>query len=102
MPPTVTQGDSPADELRRRIGRKIRVGGPGMCDRSLRRGRGTMRRRIGLATLLVLAFGMANPAIRAVVGEEERPRPQILAHYMPWFESKPVSGHWGWHWTMGH
>lgn len=29
-------------------------------------------------------------------------RPVILAHYMPWFESKPVSGKWGWHWTMNH
>ena len=61
-----------------------------------------MRRGIGIATLLVLAFGVANPSIRADVGEEERPRPLILAHYMPWFESKPVSGRWGWHWTMGH
>ena len=26
----------------------------------------------------------------------------VLAHYMPWYESKPVSGHWGWHWTMDH
>ncbi len=25
----------------------------------------------------------------------------LLAHYMPWFASKPVSGAWGWHWTMG-
>lgn len=27
-------------------------------------------------------------------------RPLILVHYMPWFEAKPVSDHWGWHWTM--
>lgn len=26
----------------------------------------------------------------------------VLAHYMPWFASKPVSGAWGWHWTMNH
>ena len=26
--------------------------------------------------------------------------PLILAHYMPWFEAKPVSPRWGWHWTM--
>lgn len=26
--------------------------------------------------------------------------PQVLAHYMPWYQSKPVSGRWGWHWTM--
>ncbi len=61
-----------------------------------------MRGRIGIATLLVLAIGMASPAIRAEAGEEEPPRPLILVHYMPWFESKPVSGTWGWHWTMGH
>ncbi len=29
------------------------------------------------------------------------PRPLVLVHVMPWFESKPVSGRWGWHWTMG-
>ena len=27
-------------------------------------------------------------------------RPLVLVHVMPWFESKPVSGRWGWHWTM--
>jgi hypothetical protein len=29
-------------------------------------------------------------------------RPLVMAHYMPWYESKPFSGHWGWHWTMNH
>lgn len=29
------------------------------------------------------------------------PRPMVLVHVMPWFESKSVSGRWGWHWTMG-
>ena len=29
------------------------------------------------------------------------PRPLVLVHVMPWFESKAVSGQWGWHWTMG-
>jgi len=24
----------------------------------------------------------------------------VLVHYMPWYASKPVSGEWGWHWTM--
>ena len=24
----------------------------------------------------------------------------VLAHYMPWFEAKPFSPKWGWHWTM--
>lgn len=26
----------------------------------------------------------------------------LLAHYMPWYATKEVSGEWGWHWTMGH
>ena len=25
-----------------------------------------------------------------------------MVHYMPWYASKPVSGEWGWHWTMNH
>jgi hypothetical protein len=29
-------------------------------------------------------------------------RPLVLAHYMPWYESKSFSGQWGWHWTMNH
>ncbi len=29
-------------------------------------------------------------------------RPLILAHYMPWYQSKSVGGQWGWHWTMNH
>ncbi len=24
----------------------------------------------------------------------------LMAHYMPWYATKEVSGHWGWHWTM--
>ncbi len=26
----------------------------------------------------------------------------LMAHYMPWYASKQVSGSWGWHWTMNH
>jgi hypothetical protein len=26
----------------------------------------------------------------------------LLAHYMPWYVSKPFSDKWGWHWTMNH
>jgi hypothetical protein len=29
-------------------------------------------------------------------------RPLLLAHYMPWYQSAPFSGAWGWHWTMNH
>ena len=33
-------------------------------------------------------------------GSPEASRPLVLAHVMPWFESKDRSGAWGWHWTM--
>jgi acetyl esterase/lipase len=29
-------------------------------------------------------------------------RPVVLAHYMPWYATRDVSGRWGWHWTMNH
>ena len=33
---------------------------------------------------------------------EDKPAKTVLVHYMPWYASKPISGHWGWHWTMDH
>ncbi len=29
-------------------------------------------------------------------------RKKIMAHYMPWYQSQPISGYWGWHWHMNH
>ncbi len=26
--------------------------------------------------------------------------PVVVAHYMPWFQARPFSTSWGWHWTM--
>ena len=26
----------------------------------------------------------------------------VMVYYMPWFEAKPFSEKWGWHWTMDH
>jgi len=48
------------------------------------------RMAIGAAVLL-FAAGTA-PLIAA--------QRLVLAHYMPWYEAKPVSQVWGWHWTM--
>jgi hypothetical protein len=33
--------------------------------------------------------------------EGASPKP-LLVHYMPWYEAKPFSADWGWHWTMNH
>lgn len=47
-----------------------------------------------------IAYGQ-GPGSKA--SEEEGKTQQdklILAHYMPWFESRDISGKWGWHWTM--
>jgi hypothetical protein len=29
-------------------------------------------------------------------------RPLLMAHYMPWYQTKEVSGQWGWHWSMNY
>jgi len=29
-------------------------------------------------------------------------KPLIFVHYLPWFESRPTSKAFGWHWTMNH
>ena len=46
--------------------------------------------------LLLFALAFAS------TGFAQDEQPQVFAHYMPWFESKPVTGNWGYHWTMNH
>ncbi len=43
---------------------------------------------------MLLVFLLSQISVQA-----EQP---VFVHYMPWYASKPVSGQWGWHWTMGH
>jgi hypothetical protein len=51
---------------------------------------------IALAAIGVhLAASSAHPAPAAPAK-----LPLILAHYLPWFEARPESSHWGWHWTL--
>jgi hypothetical protein len=47
-----------------------------------------------MAILAVTVFAPAQSTPAA-------PKP-ILVHYMPWYNSQPYSGYWGWHWTMNH
>jgi acetyl esterase/lipase len=50
-----------------------------------------------LATIAAL-LGCCSSTLSAADGIQ----PLVLAHYMPWYASKEVSGAWGWHWTMKH
>lgn len=53
--------------------------------------------------LLTLAFDVTTvAAASADPAPAASGRSLILVHYMPWYEAKPVSGGWGWHWTMNH
>jgi acetyl esterase/lipase len=38
----------------------------------------------------------------AFVSQAAEPGKLMLAHYMPWYATRQVSGQWGWHWTMNH
>ncbi len=52
---------------------------------------------------LLLFFSIFTEAIKPLQCCATEPnRPTLLAHYMPWYSSKSVSGSWGWHWTMDH
>jgi hypothetical protein len=61
-----------------------------------------MGRRFGRTAILGLILCLSSTLATAQDVRERPSRPLILAHYMPWFESKSISGHWGWHWTMNH
>ena len=50
------------------------------------------------ASLCSCVESLVNPGIQPLSATS----PQIMVHYMPWYASKPVSGEWGWHWTMNH
>lgn len=60
-----------------------------------------MRRLIPLLLSFLLAGTLAAAPEPAAPGPGPG-RPLLLAHYMPWFEAKPVHPQWGWHWTMNH
>ncbi len=54
-----------------------------------------------LLLALLLSPGLAAPPDAGKPAPPRKPR-YLMAHYMPWFEAKPISRGWGWHWTMNH
>jgi hypothetical protein len=68
-------------------------------------------KRIGPLAVLILSllFGFlpstAHAAPRGTQAWQDAKPPArrlLMAHYMPWFQAKPFSAQWGWHWTMSH
>lgn len=60
---------------------------------------------LGRQTVLNLAVPFAVLSLLCLpyaVAEDTNAAAPIYVHYMPWFASKPVSGEWGYHWTMNH
>ncbi len=58
-------------------------------------------RRLTQMAILGILFGTLLIGITQANEPTVPPqRKVLLAHYMPWFEGKPNSGRWGWHWTM--
>src|ERR1700744_4631707 len=49
--------------------------------------------------LLMLLGWFIFPATEAIYAA---PKKTVLVYYMPWFNAKPYSHDWGWHWTMDH
>ena len=53
-------------------------------------------------TAQIPSVATKDPLNHQVSGEGAIVKPLVMAHYMPWFQSKPFSEQWGWHWTMNH
>lgn len=56
--------------------------------------------------LIALCCVSLYSCVKRLVDSDMQPlsatNPKIMVHYMPWYASKPISGEWGWHWTMNH
>ncbi|MEI7774386.1 MAG: hypothetical protein WCK17_06390, partial [Verrucomicrobiota bacterium] len=48
--------------------------------------------------ILIAFIGLLRGSLCATTNQQ----PVVVAHYMPWYATKDVSGSWGWHWTMDH
>lgn len=48
-------------------------------------------------TVIIGIFGYVE-----VWGKKVDDHKILLAHYMPWYVSKPFNDKWGWHWTMNY
>lgn len=46
------------------------------------------------------AYAFLSPWCQAKSHQPVKPKTLVLAHYMPWYQAKPFSPAWGWHWTM--
>jgi len=47
--------------------------------------------------------GPAGVTSDPIITEASPPGPpKIMAHFMPWYQSEPYSGYWGWHWHMNY
>ncbi len=61
-----------------------------------------------LVLLLIAAqklscFAAPPPSHAKLLSSARSPQKRFLmAHYMPWYQAKPFSQTWGWHWTMNH
>jgi hypothetical protein len=51
---------------------------------------------------IVLVLICAVTAFYSYPSYGETGAKKIIAHYMPWYQSQPISGFWGWHWHMNH
>ncbi|MGB9596320.1 MAG: hypothetical protein ACPL7B_08570, partial [Candidatus Poribacteria bacterium] len=51
--------------------------------------------------ILAIIIGIVG-YVKAFDNKVDISKSVILAHYMPWYVSKPFSDKWGWHWTMNY
>ena len=55
-----------------------------------------------LLSAVAIAFLLPPGSLPADEPNQVAKSQLLLAHYMPWYQTKPFSNQWGWHWTMNH
>ena len=58
------------------------------------------RETFSVFIFVALVFFPASHLQSEELQTAHQPKQLVLAHYMPWFATRPVSQVWGWHWTM--
>ena len=61
-----------------------------------------MRSKLMILIIITGIFIVVMSCAEAFDKKVAESRKKLLAHYMPWYVSKPFSNQWGWHWTMNY
>ena len=60
------------------------------------------RRTLSRSAGLLAGAVSPDTVLAEMDAAQDGARPLLMAHTMPWYQSRAMRGSWGWHWTMEH